>query len=261
MRSVILLVALASAGCDCASDRKGATDAGMPRDAGFDGAIPDASAFDAPAGDAGPSDAARLDAGHGDAAASDAGAVDAGSPDAGRADAGPQDAGTPMRFDHVLFVSSLAQSSNLGGLDGADAICQSLATAAALPGRWRAVLSDTATSARARLVVAGPVRDTAGTLLAMDAAELWSGGLRARVDHDERGRAVGTVIVWSGTDPDGERDRDSTGTCGNWTGTPTGVEAGRTDARDTRWIAIYGIGSPPSHACTNTSHLYCLSQP
>jgi hypothetical protein len=45
--------------------------------------------------------------------------------------------------------------------------------------------------------------------------------------------------------------------CSNWTaGSPAGgVEAGRTDAADNRWIAVHGLATQWDHACSNLSLL------
>src|SRR4029077_17175057 len=52
----------------------------------------------------------------------------------------------------IVFVSSATYGGgNLGGLTGADPKCQSLATAAVLPGTYKAWLSDDTTSAASRL--------------------------------------------------------------------------------------------------------------
>jgi hypothetical protein len=237
----------------------GPGDAG--RDAAMDGAVEGGidGALDAgsDAGLDGGRDAG-VDAGRD--AATDAGPTDAGT-DAGDAGGdgeadGAFDAGPPRPA--VVFVTSMAYPSSLGGLDGADALCRGLASAAGLAGTFRAILSDSSEDARDRLFIPAEVIDTTGRVVAGSAAELWGGSIRVRIDRDERGMAVTTSILWTGTDADGVADRDPTaGFCGDWTGATGGVEAGRTDATDARWVSIYGAGGS-SHACTNMSRLYCL---
>jgi hypothetical protein len=51
----------------------------------------------------------------------------------------------------VVFVSSAVYDGNLGGLAGADALCQGLATAASLPGTFKAYLSTDTVTATSRL--------------------------------------------------------------------------------------------------------------
>src|SRR5262245_28339890 len=51
----------------------------------------------------------------------------------------------------AVFATSTLQDGNLGGLEGADAICATRATAALLPGTFKAWLSTTTTSAASRL--------------------------------------------------------------------------------------------------------------
>jgi len=252
------------AGADAVMPADGGSDAGVDSggdaglDAGPDGGPGDAGT-DGAAPDAGGPDAGGPDAGSPDAGGPDAGAMDAGAPDAGAMDAGGSDAG-PVT-GHIVFVSSGSYPASFGGLAGADGICQSLASGAGLTGTYRAILSDATADARDRLVVAGPVRDTGGTLIASGPGELWGGSIRARIRLDERRLVRTTDIVWTGTDADGVADRATTTYCGNWTSIAGGVEAGRTDATDARWISIYGTSPSSAHACTNSSHLYCLSQP
>src|SRR4051812_38795722 len=52
--------------------------------------------------------------------------------------------------NNYVFVTSIQQNGNLGGLAGADAICQTRASFAGLPGTYRAWLSTTAVDAEAR---------------------------------------------------------------------------------------------------------------
>jgi hypothetical protein len=116
--------------------------------------------------------------------------------------------GPPMTF----FVSSATSvTGNLGGLAGADAICQRLATAVGQgSGRvWRAYLSverdasngNRPTNARDR-IGPGPWRNVSGVVVANNLTELHSRSGDAALFVDERGQKIN----------------------GQWTGSPAPVE-------------------------------------
>jgi hypothetical protein len=196
----------------------------------------------------------RLDGGPSDTSGtiSDAAARDVGSSDGSTVGS---DASEPI--EHVVFVSSTASDSNLGGLAGADEQCQGLAEAAGLDGTFMAILSDSTTSARERLGLSGPVVLLDGTPVAAGPAGLWDGTIRVPIQLTETSGRVLSDVVWTGTDADGAADR-SRGFCGDWGSAPTGgAEAGRTDATDARWVSIYAAG-PSTHACHEPSRLYCI---
>jgi hypothetical protein len=133
--------------------------------------------------------------------------------------------------DLSFFVSSAGsgKGADLGGLAGADRLCQTLAEAAGSRGRtWRAYLStqgDGAVNARDR-IGKGPWRNAKGAVIAKDVAELHDGNnLTKETALDERGEVVkgrgdqpNEHDILTGTQADGTafaagEDR----TCGNWT--------------------------------------------
>src|SRR5690606_30451536 len=76
----------------------------------------------------------------------------------------------------TFFVTSvgLGDGANLGGLEGADAHCQSLAEAAGAGDRtWKAYLSATGVNARDR-IGAGPWQNVMGVPIATDVENLHS---------------------------------------------------------------------------------------
>jgi hypothetical protein len=130
-----------------------------------------------------------------------------------------------------FFVTSTGpgKGADLGGLDGADKHCQSLAQAAGAGGKtWRAYLSTQGTgavSARDR-IGKGPWTNAKGVVIAKDVAELHgANNLTKQTALTERGAVVNgrgdtpnTHDILSGSQPDGTafpagEDR----TCGNWT--------------------------------------------
>jgi hypothetical protein len=130
-----------------------------------------------------------------------------------------------------FFVTSTGpgKGADLGGLDGADKHCQSLAQAAGAGGKtWRAYLSTQgagAVNARDR-IGKGPWTNAKGVVIAKDVAELHgANNLTKQTALTEKGAVVNgrgdtpnTHDILTGSQPDGTafaacEDR----TCGNWT--------------------------------------------
>ncbi len=160
---------------------------------------------------------------------------------------------------HVAFVSSVSYSANMGGLAGADAKCQTLASNAGRPGTWKAVLSDSNTDAKTRLNLVYAVQTTTGLTVASSPNALWSGSIQNYIGYTETGARTNFDVVWSGTQTSGLRHAQPS-ICGNWTMTAanSGVEIGRAFATDFRWIAAY-TGGQAGNACSASLRLYCMS--
>ena len=134
----------------------------------------------------------------------------------------------PMSF--FLASAGSGNGGNLGGLEGADAICQNLAEAAGHGDRtWRAYLSTqgrNAVNARDR-IGPGPWFNVNGARIAANVDELHSSANRLAVFTalDERGRQIpGSGFapnrhdILTGTRPDGTAyPAGEDMTCNNWT--------------------------------------------
>jgi hypothetical protein len=155
----------------------------------------------------------------------------AGAPPQGRGAQGPPQ---PMSF----FVTSvgLGKGANLGGLTGADAHCQALATAAGAGSRkWQAYLSTqgpSAVNARDR-IGEGPWYNAKGQRIAQNLADLHGDTLElARLGNsvtrvtaiNEKGEPVNGAgatpnqhDILTGSQPDGRAYTDAADhTCSNW---------------------------------------------
>ena len=142
----------------------------------------------------------------------------------------------PMSF----FVTSAGsgKGADLGGLAGADAQCQKLATTAGAGSRtWRAYLSNTAIAATAPAqptpavhardrIGNGPWFNAKGAMVARDVAHLHNGNnLTKATALDEKGALVNgrgdtpnTHDILTGSRPDGTSfGGPGNFTCGNWT--------------------------------------------
>jgi hypothetical protein len=157
----------------------------------------------------------------------------------------------------LVFLSSSLHDPDFGGLSAGDAICQNLATAAGLSGRFKAWLSDSTGAASSRFVPSsGPYKLVNGTTIATNWDDLRDGELRAPINVTETGGdAGGWFGVVTGTQPNGAA---GTANCANWTtasAPATGV-IGVATTVDERWTAY---GAAP---CENEQsfHLYCFQQ-
>jgi hypothetical protein len=169
---------------------------------------------------------------------------------------------------HTVFVSSTVYDGNLGGLTGADAKCQTLATTAGLAGTYKAWLSDSTTSAASRLTHAsGPYVLVDGTVVAQDWSHLSStAGLLHAIDLTETGGSppIGTFqcgahnpTVWTSTDASGQSNGPVP--CSDW---KSSVGEGSSGTADTasypHWTLFCSY--PNSAACAETAALYCMQQ-
>jgi hypothetical protein len=155
-----------------------------------------------------------------------------------------------------VFVTSTEYGGVLGGLAGADAICQTLASQAGLPGAYKAWLSDSTASPSTRFVRSrGPYRLLDGTRIADNWEDLTDGLLAAPIDVTESGGAVaGSTGVWTHTEPEGTA-RSGDDHCGNWSSASGDGDTGtHTVAGDDRWTQW---GADP---CNTGQHLYCFQQ-
>jgi len=126
----------------------------------------------------------------------------------------------------TFFVSSTGSGmgGNLGGLAGADKLCQNLATKAGAGNRtWRAYLSTSNPDVHARdRIGKGPWRNAKGVVIAQNLDELHSDKANINNDTalDEMGRQINSQgapnrhDILTGSTPDG---RATTMTCQNWT--------------------------------------------
>jgi hypothetical protein len=161
-----------------------------------------------------------------------------------------------------VFVTSSEQNGALGGLAGADAICQDLAESPgsqAPPGTYLAWLSDDTDSPSSRFMRSpGPyvLVNAAATRIAANWAALTDGTLDAPIDVTEDGaRLDGREVVWTNTDADGKVAPKNLH-CVNWTdgsNVPVGA-TGETERRNSLWTNT-GQGG-----CNNQLRLYCFQQ-
>ncbi len=159
----------------------------------------------------------------------------------------------------TIFATSTLHTGNLGGVAGADAICQQRAEAAGLPGTYLAWIADDATSPADRLHHStGEYLRTDGLRIAANWSALVNGTLTVPIDRTEAGafvdddREAWTNVAANGT----AAQSDPSLICGNWT-SGSGSQSGRigeTDRVDDNWTHSH------SDPCNSQWRLYCVQQ-
>jgi uncharacterized protein DUF1554 len=196
---------------------------------------------------------------------------------------------TPTDSTLSLFVTSARSTTgNLGGLRGADSLCQNLATAAGFGNKnWRAYLSverdadngNRSTDARSR-IGNGPWFNAKGAMVASNLTELHARKGDSTVFVDEKGQPINGQ--WSGSPSPVEHDimtgsgADGTLlaglTCGDWTSdsTTTQGQVGHSDGLgpngDTSGALSSWNSAHTNQNCANTAprggagRIYCFAR-
>ena len=229
-------------------------------------------------------------------AAPPAGQAPAGQPPAGQPPAGQQPGGRsgtpppPISF----FVTSVGKGdgANLGGLAGADAHCQALATAVGAGSKtWHAYLSASAAGGQAAVnardrIGNGPwYNGKAAAPIAKDVADLHGDTIdQARMGNNlsrttvfsEKGDPINGAgstpnehDILTGSQPDGRAYTDGQDhTCSNWTSNASGggrAQVGhfdRTGGGNTSWNSAHpsrGCSQPDLVATGGAGKLYCFA--
>ena len=153
------------------------------------------------------------------------------------------------------FVTSSTLSGSLGGLAGADALCESAAHAAHLGGTWKAWLSTSSIDAADRVTEA-EIRLVDGTsIVAFGFGDLLDGFIGENIFLDEFGVETGGK-AWTGTNNDGTAGPAN---CGDWSTTSGNGNAGSVDGpvdASMDWSSIAG----EVEDCSSMHRLYCFEE-
>ncbi len=174
----------------------------------------------------------------------------------------------------LVFITAAGYNGAMGGLTGADVICQAEADAVPLPGTYKAWLSASGVgnSAIERLASGGPYYKVNGIKVADDMADIIDCSnpecLQSPIDVTPDGvQLTGTapwaVFVWTATTALGAY-RASPGVCGDWTsvsgpggigmlGEFMGISGGPIDGNWTNTGALQSV-------CAAPNRLYCFEQ-
>lgn len=164
----------------------------------------------------------------------------------------------------IAFLPFTTHNGNLGGLSGADAICQERADAAGLPGTYMAWLSVNAipASPSTRFFQShGTYTRVDGAIIANNWNDLIDGSFASdgRLQMDENGIDILSGIVWTNTNIDGtQSDSEFDWDCNGWTSsanTIMGMEGK---------INLYGGDATwtkgGATTCDAVYRLYCFQQ-
>jgi hypothetical protein len=165
-------------------------------------------------------------------------------------------------YNFMFVLSSKLAPSTIGGLTGADMKCNTAATAANLPGNYKAWLSTAApaVNAKDRFPNAQSWVRPDGLPFAASIANLTQGKVLYPPFLTETGATLAaTEIVWTGTAGDGTAD--GTNTCGDWATTNGkgrfGVLSPPAFNPQTAWTG-YNVSADCTNSAGNMMHLYCL---
>jgi hypothetical protein len=167
----------------------------------------------------------------------------------------------------TIFVTSTLHTGDLGGLAGADGICQGLADAAGsiVPeGEYFALLSTEDVTSSTRFgPITGPFIRPDGVLVAAGFAELFGaiGSTTARdlinsVSIDEQGEEH-ISTTWTTTSASGTPELDILGplsACSAWTSTENFARVGVSLFKDNRWLNF------ENNNCDTPNAFYCVQR-
>jgi cysteine-rich repeat protein len=161
------------------------------------------------------------------------------------------------RESYIVFITSLSYSGNLGGLAGADGICQAHAAETRLPGTYQAWLSTTSQSPSNRFgfpySFTGRFVLPDSTVIAEDWSDLLDGTLLAPIDRNEDSAlVVGPQHVWTHTIKTGHPV--SGDPCNTWGSASNAFNAfvGSSASTTAGWTTTN------THSCNSSARLYCF---
>lgn len=163
------------------------------------------------------------------------------------------DAACVLEIKYV-FVSGAQFNGNLGGIEGADQKCQTLAEAANLAGAYYAWVSDAETSPALRFTKSTtPYKLVDGTVIADSWVELTDGPLKHAIDRTETGAVIEWGPVWTATDSSGV----SAGlNCLSWMSSSNDDDGRAGDATSAAADWTYDV----NERCDSLRRLYCFRQ-
>ena len=152
----------------------------------------------------------------------------------------------------VVFVRKDATSGNLGGLSGADGLCNTEASAAGIGTDFTAWLSTSSVDARDRILDQG-YRRVDDAVVATSLADLTDGSIATTISVSADGTVLAAGTVFTGSAGDGTKLSQ---VCNDWTdggGVVQGQRGRLTDSVAGLWTTgVVGV-------CGIASRLYCFS--
>jgi hypothetical protein len=158
----------------------------------------------------------------------------------------------------TIFIGGGFSAGDLGGLEGADALCNELSDETLLiSGTYKAWLSSNTVDARDRLTHnPGPYKLPNGIVVAESWADLVDGTLHHAINVNQHGGStVWGNTVWTATSSSGQLT-SAAGTCSDWTDNagPGGANMGLFYFSDSNWTQASGA------ICSAVKPIYCIQQ-
>lgn len=162
------------------------------------------------------------------------------------------------------FVTSVTTTGALGGLDGGDAFCQGLASAANFRGQFRMWLSDATGSPSTRFNQSTvPYYRADGVMLAASYADVVDGTLLVPLNILDTGAPDTGSVPFTGTAPNGTAlitigaTQDN---CSGWTSASSTQHGwcGNSAGADGTWTQSSNVGAP--RQCNVNHRFYCFGQ-
>lgn len=142
-------------------------------------------------------------------------------------------------------------AGSLGGLSGANSICQTAANTAGYSGTYVAILSSDTTSAASNLTLSYPIVNAYdGSTVA--SSNLWIGSLNGNIKTPSGSSPA--APVWTGSTASGGIDTGKT--CTSWSSTSGAGMWGEAFSTASQWIA----NCDSCNACSSAEQLYCIQQ-
>jgi Protein of unknown function (DUF1554) len=163
----------------------------------------------------------------------------------------PIDGGSGEHRKRIAFTRSVS-NGNLGGLVGADRLCQR----AAPSGVWKAWLSDATTNAIDRIADVGPWYTMNALLAFKDKVQLTQTP-SAIIEFDQIGSPVTASSYWTGTRVGGT---SADANCNNWTSAAENTVGVWGDGRQLRGATTWTEASYPPASCNGALNLLCIEQ-
>ncbi len=162
----------------------------------------------------------------------------------------------------IVFLSDTQTDGDMGGIAGANAICQADAAAASLSGTFLAWLSVSVASGNSSSPATtfntdtGPFLLPGGVQVADDWTDLIDGTLDAPINHTASGETGVNSFVWTGTQSDGSAAATAAETCSEWSTTASTGSGGSASLDSNSWTENFVT----SASCTAVFRLYCFEQ-
>lgn len=158
--------------------------------------------------------------------------------------------------ERVAFNTSASTMGGVGGIAGADAMCNDLASAAGLHGTYFAWLSNSYLNNMPAIrfeQASVPYVRTDGAIIANDWADLTDGTINVTLNVNENGVSTANGAVWTNTNADGTIN-DLADHCGDFFNDFGISYGGNRNATNSQWTQSGAL------ACNTARRLYCFEQ-